>query len=43
MHLDFKEKTVLVTAGSKGIGYELAKQFLILDANVRMRELFFFL
>tara|TARA_B110000003_G_scaffold264770_1_gene289895 strand:+ start:731 stop:1525 length:795 start_codon:yes stop_codon:yes gene_type:complete len=34
MHLNFKEKTILVTAGSKGIGYELAKQFLILNANV---------
>lgn len=34
MNLNFKEKTVLVTAGSKGIGYELAKQFLILNANV---------
>ena len=32
MNLNFKEKTVLVTAGSKGIGYELAKQFLILNA-----------
>ena len=34
MHFNFKEKTILVTAGSKGIGYELAKQFLILNGNV---------
>lgn len=34
MHFNFKGKTVLVTASSKGIGYELAKQFLILNANV---------
>ena len=34
MHFNFKGKTILVTAGSKGIGYELAKQFLILNGNV---------
>jgi len=34
MNLNFKEKTILITGGSKGIGFELANQFLKLDANV---------
>ena len=34
MNIEFKNKTVLVTAGSKGIGFELVKQFLIENANV---------
>jgi len=33
-NFDFKKKTVLITAGSKGIGFELARQFSILGANV---------
>ena len=34
MNLNFKDKTVLITAGSKGIGLELANEFLKLEANV---------
>ena len=31
---DFKNKTVLITAGSKGIGFELANHFCKYNANV---------
>lgn len=34
MLIDFTNKTILITAGSKGIGFELAKQFLLNNANV---------
>ena len=34
MLIDFTNKTILITAGSKGIGFELAKQFLLNSANV---------
>ena len=34
MDLNLKGKTVVVTGGSKGIGYSIAKEFLIEGANV---------
>ena len=34
MNLNFKDKTILITAGSKGIGLALADKFLNLQANV---------
>ena len=34
MKINFKRKTILITGASKGIGYEIAKNFLMLDANV---------
>ena len=34
MNISFKNKTVLVTAGSKGIGLEIAKYFISSGANV---------
>lgn len=34
MNISFKNKTVLVTAGSKGIGLEIAKYFISAGANV---------
>lgn len=34
MDFNFKNKTILITAGTKGIGLELANQFLQLNANV---------
>ena len=34
MMIDFADKTILITAGSKGIGFELARQFLLKNANV---------
>ena len=32
--INFKNKTVLITGGTKGIGLEITKTFLRLDANV---------
>lgn len=34
INFDFTNKTVLITAGSKGIGFELAKHFVKYNANV---------
>ena len=36
INYDFTNKTVLITAGSKGIGFEIAKQFLNYGANVAL-------
>lgn len=36
LNYDFSNKTVFITAGSKGIGFELAKQFLNYGANVAL-------
>ena len=34
INFNFKNKTILITAGTKGIGFELTKVFLEFGANV---------
>ena len=34
IQFDFKGKTILITAGSKGIGFALAREFALNGANV---------